>query len=298
MSGKKKNQEKTESVVEESESVAEKGVVEETPDNEEKMELTVLDGGAGIPGTNVAAKLDSPEEVAAWKLRQEIQEIVQQMGDNMFSLSEKLFEVYSHMTYLKWGYKTWREYVESEIQFKLRKAQYYVSIWNWFGNLPQVVRDKVMVLGWSKVSVLVGVVDEDNVDEWVALAKEMTHEQLILEAKKFLKPPEEEESSGDSGAEKVGRLTFVLFDEQREVVENALEHAQEMSESDKKGNNLSLICQDFLTSNSDEMPTPDVLLGRIERFTGISLIGVRMEDKKIVYGEKVLDKILEEGKKG
>lgn len=273
-----------------------------TETSEKKVEvtdLTVLDGGAGVPGGKTAEVLDSPEEIAAWKLREEIQQIVKRMGEDLFVLCEKLYEVYSHMMYLKWGYKTWKDYVENEIAFKLRKAQYYVSIWNWFGKLPQEVRDKVAALGWSKVSVLVGVVDEDNVDEWVAKAMELTHEQLALEARKFLTPPEKvsDGGGGGGGEENVSRMTFVLYDEQKEVVDAAIEHAQDMSKSEKKGHNLALICQDFLTTNSDEMPSPETLLSRIEKFTGISLIGVDMKEKSIVFGEKTLDRVLKEEKK-
>lgn len=260
----------------------------------ESNELTVLEGGAGVPGGKTAEAIETPEDAAAWKLREEIQQIVKRMGEDLFELCKALYEVYSHMMYLKWGYKTWKEYVESEIQFKLRKAQYYVAIWNWFGELPDDVREKVASLGWSKVSLLVGVVDEDNVDEWVEKASEMTCEQLAQEAKRYLKPPEDE--SDGAGGESVSRMTFTLFEEQKEVIEDALGHAKEMAESEKKGHLLALICQEFLSTNSDQTPEPSVLLDRMERFTGIKLIGVNMDSKEIVYGEKTLDEVIAAGK--
>jgi len=252
--------------------------------------------GIGPKGGEVDKKLKSPEDVAAWKLKEEINEIVKQMGENFFVLSEKLYQVYQETLFIKWGYGTFKDYVESEISFKLRKAQYYVKIWSWFGNLPEEVRDKVIPLGWSKIRLLVGIVNEDNVDEWVEKASDMSVIQLELDAKKYLAQLKQSGEPIPPETKSVTRMTFQVFDEQKEVVDAALELAKGMSNSDKKGNLITLICQDFCSSNSADKPSPGVLLKRMEDMLGVRLIAIDVSKEEILYGDDTLDKVISSNK--
>ncbi len=266
-----------------------------------KSNLVVLDQkgmheaestGVGPKGGEVDKALKSPEDIAAWKLKEEINEIVKQMGENFFVLSEKLHQVYHGTLFIKWGYETFKDYVESEISFKLRKAQYYVTIWNWFGDLPDEVREKVIPLGWSKIRLLVGIVNEDNVDEWVEKASDMSVIQLELEAKKYLSALKNSGEEIPPEADTTTRMTFQVFDDQKEVIDAALELAKGMADSDKKGNLITLICQDFCTSNSSDKPSPGVLLKRMEDMLGVRLIALDITEETILYGDDTMDKVI------
>lgn len=247
--------------------------------------LVVLDGKTGE--VDEQATLD---EYKADRLRYEIRELIERMSEDFFVLSAKLYEVNDKMLYLRWGFKTFQEYVESdEVNFQLRKAQYFIKIWHWFGDLSDEARAKLREIGWSKLKELVGVVTEENVDEWVAKAMEMTVPQLALERKKHLALLDGEDGSG--GGDVVKRVTFQLFDDQSDVVESALELAKAMSESDKKGNLISLICQDFCATNSSEAPSGASYLKRIEQFFGVKLVAINLDDKEVVFGQDTLETI-------
>ena len=287
--------------------------------------LVVLDGKSGDgavaptqPGVEILPPEDGQvtlDEVSANKLRWEITEIIERMAADIFVLASKLHRVKYDGLYMKWGYKTFDEYINSdEIKFARRKALYHVEIWDWFGQLSGEVRDKVKEIGWCKLVHLTRVVNEDNVDEWVVKAREMTVNQLLLEKKRYL---EEQRAlaearaaaeTGDMGVgafsaeerakeeanipEKVHSKNFKLFDDQLEVVNGAISVAQEISGSDKSGYNLTMICQDFCAHNTDVRPDGESYLHRIEQIFRCKLIAVDLETKQVIYGEDAMKQVL------
>lgn len=282
---------------------------------EQETNLAVLDGNPGASGQRVVGEQrdfnkDEGQAVAETKLRWEIRELLDRMGEDLFVLCQKLYMVYDGMLYTKWGFKTWKDYVEGEVQFKLRKAQYFVNIWSWFGNLPQEVRDKVKVLGWTKLKELVEVVNAANVDEWVAKATELNVPQLIEAVKVYRKklldsgpghgeadpdePKEQREAREREQEKQVVRTTFQLHGDQAEVVEAAIALASGMSNSDVRSNNLALVCQEFCATNSETAPSPEVYMRRVEIRTGMELLAIKMDKDgkpEVVYGFGLLDKI-------
>lgn len=91
---------------------------------------------------------------------------------------------------------------------------------------------------------------------------------------------------------------FPLYPEQNEVVKEALKRAEELSGSDKRGHNLTLICTDFISTNDFFQGQPKKsrqrLLQKIEANLGLKLIALDGSDRSILYGEKTLSAISEE----
>ena len=50
--------------------------------------------------------------------------------------------------------------------FQPRKAQYLVSIQEWFGRMKPEIQGWIREMGWTKAKELVGVVTNDNAEEW------------------------------------------------------------------------------------------------------------------------------------
>ena len=87
--------------------------------------------------------------------------------DNAYwELSLALHEVYENSYYVSWGYTSWKDYVELELQVAPRKAAYLVAIQESFGKLSDDVTTWVKDIGWSKSKELIGVLDDENLHEW------------------------------------------------------------------------------------------------------------------------------------
>lgn len=88
------------------------------------------------------------------------------------------------------------------------------------------------------------------------------------------------------------RETFSLVEEQHEVVKQAIGRASQISNSDKKSHNLSLICLEFLATNEFTRPDLDELprfLARLEEQLEVKLVALHPKAKKVVYGAEAMD---------
>jgi len=234
------------------------------------------------------------------ELRQKVKTLRAQVEDGYWELSQALHEVYETSAYVAWGYDSWKDYVQSdELDFQLRKAQYLISIATWFGKLNKGVQKWVAALGWSRAKELVGKVTNENAAEW----KKKVAGKTVLQIQEMLKGEDggggEGGGDGDGGTgegsadDKPSKWAFSLFQGQREAVEGAIELAKKASQSDKEGNNLTLICTEYMANNA-AIDSADEYLGRVEKVLGVKLIAYQDSTESVVYGEKLLDQLFPE----
>lgn len=242
------------------------------------------------------AKVDERPE-----LRSKVKTLRAQVEEGYWELSQALHEVYDTSAYVAWGYDSWKEYVESdELDFQLRKAQYLVSISAWFSKLNKGVQKWVSALGWSRAKELVGKVTNENAAEW----KKKIADKTVVQIQEMLKAEKEGSSGGeggdgdgDGGEDKPSRWAFSLFTGQRETVESAIELAKKASQSDKEGNNLTLICTEYMANNA-AIDSADEYLKRVEKVLGVKLIAYQDSTESVVFGEKLLDSLFPEDSEG
>jgi len=94
--------------------------------------------------------------------------------------------------------------------------------------------------------------------------------------------------------EKPAHKNFALFKDQLDTVNAALERASQLSGSDKPGQNLSLICLDFVATSefkTASLEQTQRFFKRIEKAMGVKLIVLEPKDHEILYGYKILEKI-------
>ena len=236
------------------------------------------------------------------ELRSKVKTLRAQVEEGYWELSLALHEVYETSAYVAWGYDSWTEYVESdELDFQRRKAQYLVSIATWFGKLNKGVQKWVAAMGWSRAKELVGKVTNENAAEW----KKKVADKTVVQIQEMLKAEADAGSGsgegggdGDGDAEdKASRWAFSLFKGQREAVEGALELAKKSSQSDKEGNNLTLICTEYMASNA-AIDSSDEYLKQVEKVLGVKLIAYQESTESVVFGEKLLDSLFPEEPEG
>jgi len=250
-----------------------------TEKKEKNEGLALVDGGEAVG--------DDTEQYV--ELRRSILAKRAKADENYWDLGVDLAEAYNHDCYRAWGFDSWKEYVEQEVDIHIRKAQYLVKLQEWFETMTPAIQKWMRELGWTKARMLMHVVTQENATEW----KNRIEGKTVAEIEEMLKSDKGEEGSGEgsdssSAAETTSKLSFSLFPGQRETVEDALRKAGELAESDKQGNLLTLICTEYLATNTNNQSTEDYL-NHVQKSTGLKIVAVRESDDTIVFGGDYID---------
>lgn len=222
----------------------------------------------------------------------------------------------------KWGYKNFGEYCEKEVGLRKRTAENLRYAYWWFTiqqPMPEKIISELISIGRSKLYLLSGMATIDSVTLWIEKAKELTHEELA-KAIKLAKAAtsdrniddEEKDSSPDEAPsastatadagpkhlpkpEEWHQLNVPLADAQFETWQAAFKRAQSISNSEKVGHNLDLICQDFLSNNDfGDAKGKDrtAFIAKIERKLGVLIIAVDPNSGKPVHGRDLLHRMM------
>lgn len=167
---------------------------------------------------------------------------------------EALYEVMAGNYWNEWGFDSFRDYVEQEMEFKFRKAYYLVEIYQKFVIELGLRKDELASLEWTKARELLPIIDKDNASR---LLKNIQGKSLveIKEWVKQLKSPKAVPSADSDEAEeddKTVRISCILKGGQVSNVNSALELAKQATGSDSIGNLLDLICTEYLVSSADD----------------------------------------------
>ena len=219
----------------------------------------------------------------------------------------------------KWGYNSFEQWVEQEVGLRKRTAENLRYVYFWFAivqEMPKEIIEKLIPIGRSKLYQLAGVADKGNITLWIDKANNLTFEELkmsIKEAKAVSKMKEAEKaaSGDDEGSpaaaapleskslpkpEEMSTFQAGLFEGQKKTVDLAFERAQGVTRSEKKGHNLELICQDYLSNNDFDDPKKDLnkYISKMERRLGLLMIAIDPSTGKPVHGQDLLWRLMEE----
>lgn len=143
-------------------------------------------------------------------------------------------------------YGTFRDFVEKEHGINYRRAVYWTSIYNKLVE-SKVPWDKVKSLGWTKLITLSDVLTEENVDEWVSIAKSQTVLQLT-ETVKAATAPDKQITDQTATSSTTTTKTFKVHEGQKETIEAALEKAKEAASTSVDTVALENICLDYIAA--------------------------------------------------
>lgn len=180
------------------------------------------------------------------------------------------------------GKRGFADYVEKELNIQYRKAMYLIEIYAYFRSLG-VDEKKLARVGWSKAKEMVGVVTAATYDDVVDYAATHSREEL----KSLITTSTTTAGDGDTGTEVVKKkFTFVLFGDQAEGVERALEAASAAIEGEPKNKHsmaFEMIVAEWSMQNEGVEVTLEQMLVAVETRFGINLAlvdenGVLVED--------------------
>ena len=224
---------------------------------------------ASVPGTEVEKVPDSVvnQEVSGPDVLQTTAHDIENIKDaKTAEAMVREFMEDTEFTYFKLGgvlcvidTKEWfgaqgnfRDYVEVTLGIGYRKARYLMSIYTALLD-ADIPWDKIKDLGWTKTMVLIEILTQENVDEWIAKAKTMTVLQLQEEVKAAKKA-----LAGTSGepeeASSVSTKTFKLHKDQRETLDAALDKAKGASGTEHDPVALEYICLEYIAPSKKKSP--------------------------------------------
>lgn len=224
-------------------------------------------------------------------LRREVIEAKNESEAAYWRLAGALFTVWNESAYEEWGYESFNEYVDGELDMQRRKAQYLVAIAGWFGEQSESVQAWVKQLGWTKARELVGVVDEENAREWKDIAESSSLRELSAAVKDHKAGESSGEASEETGADDRPKAKrFMLFEGQMNNVEAALTQSKIAAGTDKDGHALDMICTEYLAQNG-ALTTLQDYLSRVEQVIGKKLIAFEPNTGEVEFGAETLDEM-------
>lgn len=196
---------------------------------------------------------------------------------------EILYEIAQEKYWKEWTFKTkggvekkfetFDEYIENELDYSRSHAYQTLRIYETFVVKLGIPADELKDLEWSKVAEIVKIVTPENWEEMLEKCRTTSLRDIKEFVKARRKPGSITAVSSTDGINK----TFKLFPEQAENLRAALEVARALSDSDKEGHLLDIICTDFLAgaAGSDDVAgilgKLDLQLQNLERCYGVKL---------------------------
>jgi hypothetical protein len=167
---------------------------------------------------------------------------------------------------------TFRSFIEDNFGIHYRKAMYLVKIYDGLVE-AEIPWHKVSGLGWTKLKELADILTNENVDEWVAKAQDMTTLNLIAAVKAAKAGELSTDGTTDPDSSGVSTITFKVHPDQKETITEAVEQAMEDSESVFKGVALEAICMNFLAGGSTkDAPKPLSLQATMEKHGAVQVL--------------------------
>lgn len=180
--------------------------------------------------------------------------------ENYFRLGGVLSAISTNKFYLADGYDNFKTFVEDKYGIQYRKAMYWVQIYDKLIE-SGVSWNKVKSVGWTKLKDLVAVLTNDNVDDWITLANKSTTLQLqaaIAKAKTGTLATSGITPTEDTPApeKQVTTFTVKVHNDQKTVINEAIEKALLEANTEFPGVALEAICMNYLSGGNVGKPAP------------------------------------------
>lgn len=147
-------------------------------------------------------------------------------------------------------HQTFAEFCEQEVGFRIRKAEYYIRIYEVIVE-TDIKHIRLYDLGWTKLRELVSRLPPDEIEGWLPKAMTMTVKELQTALKG--------EAAKSDEVEKLIHRVFHVYEGDAEVIESAVAQCKQKAGTDSDGKALQYICLEFLNGSGHpgltELPT-------------------------------------------
>ena len=179
-------------------------------------------------------------ESRASQVRNNLINVSQRVIKDFCELAELLHEVWDGQYHKEYGYKSFTDYVEAELDIKGRKAYSLVQTAKTIKKL-QIPWEDVREVGWRKMGTISPVLTHEN------------HEQLIEEAKTTPLPQLSEkvkaQKNGTAPEPPYVSLNLQLDEDQNSIVQAAIEYAKRYEDVRNNSQAIAHICYNWVQNN-------------------------------------------------
>lgn len=231
------------------------------------------------------------------EIRRQVLALRNKADDDSWALASALAQVHAKSYYHGWGFDTWKDYVEKEVDIHIRKAQFLVKIEEWLAGLPKNVSGWVRTLGWTKARMLCGVITHENASEWRArIGTGITVAALddLLHAESAAAAANPDGPGGDSDPNRQPAFKVRVTPAQRQNIERALEVAARAAgcdtTEDRKGYLLDLVATEYLAGNHGIRTVSDYLTN-VENVLGVKLVAFDEAKDEIIHGSDLVERL-------
>lgn len=177
-----------------------------------------------------------PDQVAA-----RLTVVRREISQRFVEIGELLLEAHRGNYAQVLGYASFDEFVKQCLDMSPRRARYLADCFKVLIEDMHVSRDQVAEVGWSRAKEILPVVTTENVTAWMDRAASSTTSELNLAVRQSQAPPGQADALQAYSTFGVG-----VFDEERVVIERAIELCKLEGNTPRTGLALFLICQEYV----------------------------------------------------
>lgn len=175
------------------------------------------------------------------------------LENGYLEMAQLISEAFHKEFHLNWGFGTFREYCEQELEIGYHKATYFMDIWDKVKTL-ELPKSKVTKLGWTKMKDIAAVVTKENAEELLEKASSMSSRELTETVKTMRKS----DPNKDKNVPVTVTFSVKMGESEHRVVLDAIEEAKKLLETDQTTLALETICSDWMEAKGGQ-PTVTAL---------------------------------------
>lgn len=180
-------------------------------------------------------------------IRNKVKFLAQRMADLFIDFGECLYFIKKDNLWKQWGFKSFEDYIDKELHLNRssRTARYFLDIYKCLCVKYGLSKSEVKALKWGNAKELprldrLGILNRDNLSDWLSKAKNNTQKDFIKEIQKSIIFSDVQLDRSISHTK-----LFKLDDTQYSNVMMALMMAMQINGVESESFALDMICLDF-----------------------------------------------------
>lgn len=230
----------------------------------------------------------SPEDRK--KVRKHVINLKEDIGKSYVKMGGLFYTILKNKMYLDWGYSSFNEYIENEVDYSTRKAHFLKRIWERFKVDLNVDTESLNTVGWTKSKEIAKIHDKDKREKVLndaekSITSDNKEDLTVNELEKTAKQLNKDEEEGDDAdVRTLKQVTLNFYKNQKELFDKAIKKASDETDSEKRNYLLSMICLHYLSSSFGDQEL-NFLLNQIEKSFGLRILAFDEETGEMEYGD-------------
>ena len=217
----------------------------------------------------LSTEIENITKEAAFAL---VPELIDSVGFSYFKLGGVLSVIQENQWWQD-DAESFREFIEEEFGMHYRKAMYLINIYDSLVE-ADIPWDKVSGLGWTKLRDMADILTNENVDEWVERANNLTSVNLQEAIKAFKSGTLSTDGTTDPDSSGISTITYQVHPDQKETIKQAIDLAMEEADTEFKSVALEAICMSYLAGGKPgkKKAKPLSLQGTMEKYEAMEVL--------------------------